>query len=161
MNDMEPWVFLPEREPGPEKPPETAREVIRWWERRRLKYNLLVLALFSIGILLVVILRAHYVQRTGALAEWPLVFIFAIMHLIFALVIANLCYTGGWVSEIIVRVVLRDKARRYGAIAYWVGIGLTIILLCTVFYPAIITQISGPARPMISGTLSQHGFPFS
>lgn len=143
MNDTEPWVFLPEREPDPEKPPETAREVIRWWERRRLKYNLLVVGVYVACAFLAATLYPGYVKRTGALEEWPLVIVFRILYLIFIVIGSNSCYTCGWVSHLLVRIAFGDKASRSGPIAHGIGIVFSIAAILALFVPTIIQMISG------------------
>ena len=83
------WLFetLPE--------PRTAGSIIRWWEARRLFYNMVIgsVGLCSFLVFLFCITQAN-VLKPGEDAEEPLA-------LLFAWVPVNICYTAGWVAEVL------------------------------------------------------------
>ena len=143
MDDNEPWVFLPEADPVPELPPETAREVIRWWERRRLKYNLLVIGLYIAGTFVTIILYPGYAKRIGVEPEWNMVGLFAAMHLVLAFIVSNVCYTAGWISHLVAKAILRDRVSRFGSVAYTVGMVFSVLLVSTLFILNTVDMISG------------------
>jgi hypothetical protein len=86
-------------------------DVVWWWDSRRFLYSLIVLA----ATCATVVVRAVYIlvdavweempDRTGIWSEvlrlvaWPL----------FLMLAANAWYTGGWVAELALRIVLRDR----------------------------------------------------
>jgi hypothetical protein len=94
--------------------------VVLWWERRRLPYNLIIglvglcsFALFALGI-----------SQSGELthgedAVEPLA-------LPAALVLANLAYTGGWITEIAARRFSPGRAAPLGPRLLRVGLALSI-----------------------------------
>jgi hypothetical protein len=75
----------------------SAWTVVLWWEKRRFAYNLL---LGTVGLCSLLLFHI-FVERSGALppgedAGEPIM-------LILAPFIANLCYTAGWLVELIAR----------------------------------------------------------
>jgi hypothetical protein len=76
----------------------TSWAVIGWWEARRVPFNLLVGAT---GLV------------TGVIA--------------FALA-ANVCYTGGWVAELIVRKTWPNQAEQIGPISFALGLGFAVLI---------------------------------
>jgi len=84
-------------------PLKSARDTIGWWEARRIPFNLIV---GSVGILTCVIVgivglgsEVLFHSEFG-LPNPPL---FALFAVIIYGILANACYTGGWVAELIVR----------------------------------------------------------
>src|SRR6266536_3014840 len=67
------------------------KQIIRWWERRRIFYNMVMLAAGSITIILALLL--HEIIFTDLINALPPVLIFALS--------VNLFYTLGWVVEIV------------------------------------------------------------
>ena len=41
---------------------------------------------------------------------------------------ANLCYTGGWMTEIVVKKIWRERARNFGRISFALGVFFSILL---------------------------------
>lgn len=74
-----------------EKEPETNREIIIWWEKKRLIYNIAYLPFLGLWFY---ISKYHVTCYAGTL-NTPLVIIIIIG--------LNVCYTSGWLFEIIVR----------------------------------------------------------
>ncbi|MCL4552397.1 MAG: hypothetical protein M1305_02415 [Candidatus Marsarchaeota archaeon] len=110
--------------------PSSAGEVIRWWEARRLHYNCaLVLAGFAslVGYFVIVSLP----QQFGG-TDIPGLFMLA--QGILLLVGANIFYTGGWITEVAVRALVRRPYRRFGPIMFGIGLlfSLLIVALPTV-----------------------------
>lgn len=89
VNQVLDWMFaVPEGE-------RTVDDIITWWERRRLAYNLIVgiTGIISFAVFLVCII-ASGTLGPGEDAEEP------IMGLFIAPFIINICYTLGWIVEI-------------------------------------------------------------
>lgn len=69
-------------------------DAIVWWERRRIPYNLVLLATALFSFLLIVIASNHFIAREVDLGS-PL------LGAIVYAVGANLCYTLGWITELL------------------------------------------------------------
>lgn len=121
------WLF----EPLPE--PRTASSIIRWWESRRLYYNVLVgtIGFCSFLAFLFFIIQSNVLQP-GEDAEEPLA-------LIFAWIPINLCYTAGWVLEIAALYIRLPGRYFHGPALMRVGIGFSVfvLLLPSVIWGAI------------------------
>jgi len=44
---------------------------------------------------------------------------------------ANICYTGGWIAELLARRVWREEAKHFGKIAFVMGTIFSVILTLT------------------------------
>lgn len=78
-------------------------EVIRWWESRRMFFNLAIgiTGLVTCGLLVVCAFTADaLVGEPIGMSDGPLLGIFMIVP--YAL-LANACYTAGWITELIVK----------------------------------------------------------
>jgi hypothetical protein len=51
-------------------------------------------------------------------------------------IMANICYTGGWISELVAKYVWKEQAENLGKIAFALGIIFSVLLtlLPVVFY---------------------------
>lgn len=113
-----------------------AGEVIRWWESRRLFFNLVVgcTGLFTCFLLIVCAFTSDFlVGEAIGMTDGPLLGVFLIVP--YALV-ANLCFTGGWIFELLVRATGEvQRAAAWGLKAFRVGITFSIfVTLC----PAVV-----------------------
>lgn len=110
------WLVAP-----PEKPPSWL-QVIGWWEVRRIPYNLIIGAV-GITSLLLFFLFIHLAQELepGEDAVEPLV-------LVFAPIAVNILYTGGWLAELFLRVVWREKSLDIGPILFKLGLSLSLFV---------------------------------
>jgi len=88
------WLFSRPDEPM------SAWEVIKWWELRRIPYNVII-GVFAIGCYLAfcILMDASGVVKPGEDAVEPLVVV--LMPFVF-----NIFYTGGWVLELFLRLAL-------------------------------------------------------
>src|ERR1035438_6919600 len=85
------------------KPLEGTWQIIAWWETRRILYNFLVglTGLIVSVLLLLNMLLDDYLfpDHSGE----PGSFFVAVIGVLFYGIMANICYTGGWVAELLVR----------------------------------------------------------
>ena len=103
----------------------TPLSLLRWWESRRVKYNLVV---GSAGLVtLATMTLAALVLPSGQLP--PLRGLAAVV-LIYAL-LANACYSLGWVTEVVARLVWGNRAPFMGPLLFREGlifsVGLTLL----------------------------------
>jgi hypothetical protein len=122
--------------------------VIAWWESRRLPYNLIVGA---VGITSGVIIFAtayvteHLVGEAVGLPDPPF---FAVVAAILYGVMANICFTGGWMLELLSRRLWGPRAEAFGEIAFtWGTIGSVFLTLA----PAGIIVIAGIYSILVHG----------
>lgn len=96
--------------------------VIKWWELRRIPYNLIVgvLGVFTcvITVLVAAIASEKFWEPLG-LPDPPIIAVFAV---IFFAVMANLCYTGGWMAELVVRAIWKERAGDFAQISFTLGL---------------------------------------
>ncbi|HEX7287204.1 MAG TPA: hypothetical protein VF532_13540 [Candidatus Angelobacter sp.] len=103
-------------------------ETIAWWEARRIPYNLLVGAtgLVSGAMCLITgILCEHFLGQPIGIPDPP---IFALLGVAAYGVMANLCYTGGWMAELLVQKIWPGKGNEFGRISFSLGLGFSILL---------------------------------
>lgn len=103
-------------------------EIIAWWELRRIPYNLVVGAT---GILTIVIIAtAAWIasQTFGDPVEFPDPPLFAFMAVIAYGVCANICYTGGWIAELVARWVWKERVGAFAQISFVLGFVFSILL---------------------------------
>ena len=80
-------------------PLNSAWQTIGWWETRRIPYNLVVgsAGIFSSAVIVTIGLVGYFLFHS----EFPAPTGLTIIAVIIDALIANLCYTGGWLAEII------------------------------------------------------------
>jgi len=110
------------------EPLRSAWQVIGWWEARRVPYNLIVGAtgVVTCAIILVTSLVAEtYLGEPIGMPDPP---IFAVFAVLFYAIMANLCFTGGWVVEIVVTRVWGEEAQSFGPISFTLGLVFSVAL---------------------------------
>ena len=115
-------------------------KTIAWWEARRIPYNLLVGAtgLVSSAMCLITgILCENFLGDPIGIPDPP---VFALLVVAVYGIMANLCYTGGWVAELLVQKIWPAKGNDFGRISFFLGLGFSILLTVT---PAILIATIG------------------
>jgi hypothetical protein len=100
-------------------PQPTAGAIIRWWEARRLHYNVITLAWAFLWIV---------VSYLGGNPMWratPLAILTALGIQFFA----NIWYTGGWIADLIVKKVLRIPWSGFGPWAFALGTAFSFLFI--------------------------------
>lgn len=111
------------QEPGDTAlPPRSWYHVVWWWEARRPLYNL-VLGLVGAGSLVVFLLIDTWPPRAP---NTDFEYLFAAVG---GAILANVCYTGGWAVELLVRSVMGARVARFGPRAWRVGMGFSLAIL--------------------------------
>lgn len=109
----------------------TAWEVFKWWEFRRWFYNAVV------GLAGMVTILAYYgfnalvgwLQSTSPILD-PFLFIFVLPYAL----AANVCYTAGWISEIILRLLLKTETDQFAKFTF---VGGTVVSVLLTLIPSI------------------------
>jgi hypothetical protein len=103
-------------------------EILKWWEKRRLPYNLIVgaagLLTCVIDLMIAAIASAIFDEPVG-MSDPPILAIFAVI--LFGIA-ANVCFTGGWIAEILANKLWNEKAAHFGQIAFTLGLGFSVLL---------------------------------
>lgn len=131
------WLFSRSTEPL------SGYQVVAWWEIRRLAYNLIVGTFGAAGVVIMVVVALICERRIGipiGMSDPPvLMIVAAVAYGIFA----NLCYTGGWIAELLARPRLgSERARAFGEASFKIGIGFSVVLTllppaCTIVAAAL------------------------
>ena len=95
------------------------KEIICWWEQRRMLYNIVMFAAGSATILLALLLRE--IVFTDLINVFPPVLIVALS--------ANLFYTLGWIMEIACRKFISEEevVQKAGPVLFIAGISLSVL----------------------------------
>jgi hypothetical protein len=113
--------------------PPSAGQIIGWWERRRLHYNLLVFATFvvvMIGkrmLLMLPSLRGHFWGASSYMNVVDGFFVSLLPVLLLVQIPANIWYTGGWIVELLLTKGLHLPARRFGPWALGFGMAFSAL----------------------------------
>lgn len=115
-------------------------EIVGWWEKRRLAYNIAVgsAGLLSLGAMA----AAGAVTGHPPRGELPFVFVYA--------AIANVCFTGGWMAELLLRPVLGRRAGTVGATIFRYGLAFSVILTLLPVPVAAITIVLRALSEMLN-----------
>lgn len=106
-------------------------DVVLWWEKRRIAYNVIIgiVGLISLVIYYFLLETSGYL-KPGEDAIEP-------FALILAPILINICYTGGWIAELVLRL-FGLKEKRVAAVL--LGIGMVVSLLFALA-PALIWTV--------------------
>jgi hypothetical protein len=106
-------------------------QVVTWWEIRRFAYNVIVgatgIATCTICFLVAFISSKLTSQPIG----WPDPPLFALIGIVAYGIAANVCYTIGWVAELIIGRFWKNRAGAFGEIAFFIGVLFSIAVTLT------------------------------
>jgi hypothetical protein len=106
-------------------PQPTTGAIIRWWEARRLHYNVITLAWGFLWVLI------SYLRGNHMWLATPL----AIPTYILSVQLpANIWYTGGWIADLIGKKVLHIPWRGFGPWALALGIAFSFLFILVVVF---------------------------
>ena len=117
-----------------ESQPSSVREIIYWWELRRVPFNLAVgIAGLATCItwLISLILTTMAAPESLNDPELPLVpdgLIFALLGVVLYAIAANVCYTGGWIIEVLLFGFGRKGDLHFGPLTFTLGLVFSILL---------------------------------
>lgn len=123
-----------------DSPVKNAREAIGWWEARRIPFNLIV---GSAGIITCIIVG---VVGIGAEVLFNSEFGlpnppgFALIGIFIYGILANVCFTGGWIAELVMRKVWPQEADRFATLSLSLGVIFSVLLTLA---PAIVVGAGG------------------
>jgi len=109
-------------------PVSTAWQAIGWWEARRVAFNLVIggAGILSSLVVGVVGIGSYFLFDSDfGVPDPPLFAVFAVA--IYAM-LANICYTGGWIVELVIRQAWPEQADRFATLTLALGIIFAIVL---------------------------------
>jgi hypothetical protein len=121
-------------------PVSTVWQAIGWWESRRVAFNLIVGSAGVLSSLIVGIvgLGSHLLFDSDfGVPGSPLLTVFAVA--IYA-VMANVCYTGGWIAELGIRRAWPEQADRFATLTLALGVVFAVLLTLS---PAVLVGAFG------------------
>ncbi len=114
--------------------------VIGWWETRRIPFNLIVgcsgiLTCIVVGV--VAIGGSILFNSDIGLPAPPLLAVFGVL---FYGIMANICFTGGWLLELVIRKIWPREADRFATLSFSLGVTFSVLLTLA---PAIVIGTAG------------------
>ena len=109
-------------------PVSTAWQAIGWWEARRVAFNLVVggAGILSGLVVGVVGIGSYFLFDSDfGVPDPPL---FAVLAGVIYAIFANICYTGGWIVELVIRQARPEQADRFATLTLALGIIFAIAL---------------------------------
>jgi hypothetical protein len=131
-----------------ELPPERDWEIIAWWESRRISYNLIVGAAGIVSVIVILLTEFVTEHVIGEAIDAQGSPIFEIVAVIFYAIIANICFTGGWILELLSRRIWGTRAEAFGEIAFTWG---TLCSVLVTLVPAALTVVVEAYRILAHG----------
>ncbi len=103
-------------------------DVIRWWEMRRIPFNLIVgcTGLFTAALLLLMV--GIMERHLGDPDEPPASFFVAVFVAFVYGIAANLCFTLGWVAELLAKRLWPGRLPVFGEVAFFMGTVFSVLL---------------------------------
>jgi hypothetical protein len=135
--------------------PQTAGDIILWWESRRLIYNGIIFAFILMSALLLAAVMQpkrlnEFLSQAGTLVASG----FSVLQ-----IPANIWYTGGWVADLFVKRVLRLTAAGFGPWALAGGTVFSLLFIGTLVAVVFVAKNSNrDNRGHLPGFLSPFGF---
>ena len=115
-------------------------QIVVWWEARRIPYNLLIGVVGIVSFLLVIASAIVWEKFLRApmemLPDSPL-FGFLVTATVYG-IMANVCYTGGWIAEIAAMTLWKEDAQHFGPICFMLGVIFSVVLT---LFPGIVIVI--------------------
>ena len=107
--------------------------IVAWWEARRVPFNIIVAVAGVVSAAVMVGVAFTCVRRGGPPIGLPASPLFALVGALIYGIVANLCYTGGWIAELLVARLWKADTSRFGPIAFALGTGFSVFVT---FLPA-------------------------
>jgi hypothetical protein len=109
----------------------TRWSIVFWWEFRRCVYLPFVMAVGFAGVLLITASMPEPPQGEEGFEP--------VLPMMLGLFGSQVCYTGGWMAELVARALWKEKALYFGPVALSLGLIFTFLvcipvpLLCALF----------------------------
>ena len=121
-------------------PVTSARDVVGWWESRRIPFNLIVGIAGILSCIIVVIVGLGSEVLFGGEFGLPDPPAFALIGILIYGIMANVFFTGGWVAELVVRRIWPREADPFASRSFSLGLVFSVLLTLT---PGIVIGAGG------------------
>ncbi len=121
-------------------PISTARNTIGWWESRRIPFNLVVGSAGILSCIIIGIVGVGSEILLGSEFGFPNPPAFALIGILIYGIMANVCFTGGWIAELVVRKIWPREADRFASTSFSLGLVFSVLLTLT---PGIVIGAGG------------------
>jgi hypothetical protein len=106
-------------------------QVIEWWEKRRLFFNVVVGCTGIITCILMASCALIAEPLVGEAIGLPDPPIFGLIGIFLYGIVANVCYTGGWITELLLSKVRRESMTPFGLKTFRLGVKFSVfVTLC-------------------------------
>ncbi len=109
--------------------------VIEWWERRRPWFNLVVGCTGMITCVLMVLCGFISEPVVGEAIGLPDGALFGLIGIVVYAIAANICYTAGWATEVVISRSQKQSATAFGLKAFRYGLRFSVVVT---FLPALL-----------------------
>ncbi len=102
-------------------------DIITWWEVRRIAYNLIVAIagiITSATAIAGAAIAEYYTGESLAVPDPPIAVVFWVVSYAIG---ANVCYTGGWVAELIVFKLRPADRESFARVTFFLGIAFSVL----------------------------------
>jgi hypothetical protein len=107
---------------------QTDWQAVWWWESRRLVFNFVVGVagvITSVIVLAIAVISERVLGVPYGMPDPPIV---AVLGVVVFAAGANVCYTGGWIAELLVRRVWPDESDRFGTLMFTLGLPFAVVI---------------------------------
>jgi hypothetical protein len=116
------------------------KDIIGWWESRRIPFNLIVGSAGILSCIVVGIVGAGSFILFDSDFGLPDPPGFALVGILIYGIIANICFTGGWLAELLVRRIWPREADRFATSSFSLGLVFSVLLTLA---PGIVIGAAG------------------
>jgi hypothetical protein len=99
-------------------------DAIAWWEKRRILFNLAVLAAGVVSVLVIELIGSH-LARLGEDVEEPIGILVGVIGYAVA---ANVCYSLGWITELLWSWGDTTRTEAFRPKIFRMGLGFSVVL---------------------------------
>jgi hypothetical protein len=118
----------------------SARDIIGWWESRRIPFNLIVGSAGILSCIVVGIVGAGSSLLFNSDFGLPGSPLFTVFGILIYGTVANICFTGGWLVELLVRKIWPREADRFATSSFSLGLVFSVLLTLA---PGIVIGAAG------------------
>lgn len=117
---------------------QSALQIVTWWELRRLGFNVIVGAAGLASTLITFVAVLFVAASQDRNADMDGAFFLGLLAVAYG-VTANVCFTFGWIVELVlVRKLWPEEGRHFGPISFALGLIFSVLLT---FSPAVLMSV--------------------
>lgn len=113
-------------------------QIILWWEKRRIPFNLIVGATGFLVCALLFGIAVFSENKFGEPIGLPDPPLFGVIAIFLYGIAANVCFTGGWLAELIAKGIWKNRSEHLGEITFVLGLFFSVALTLV---PVIVCSI--------------------